>query len=134
MLERKLPCHCLLLCLTLYFCPSSWGQAALESLATSSSSGRTVALHSSFVRISDGIIIYPDRALSGNTAAVKLQVVADNIIRVTAIPVSFSMTSNATDGNTPDPTRSYNAAGDRSVRNTSPQTNSHPDPDTAFSG
>ena len=40
-----------------------------------------------FLKTDDGIIVYPDAELSGNTKAVKLQVVADNIIRVTASPL-----------------------------------------------
>jgi alpha-D-xyloside xylohydrolase len=38
------------------------------------------------VRASDGITIYPDTRFSGNTQAVRLQVVSDKIIRVTASP------------------------------------------------
>ncbi|HVW61446.1 MAG TPA: TIM-barrel domain-containing protein [Puia sp.] len=40
----------------------------------------------SYTRTSDGVIIYPDIKFSGNTAAVKLSVIADNIIRVLSFP------------------------------------------------
>lgn len=40
-----------------------------------------------FVRTRDGIIIYPDSNLSGGARAVRLQVVSDRIIRVTASPL-----------------------------------------------
>ncbi|HVM89483.1 MAG TPA: TIM-barrel domain-containing protein [Puia sp.] len=36
----------------------------------------------------DGIIIYPDTVVSGNTRTVRLQVIADNIIRVIAKPLN----------------------------------------------
>ena len=39
-----------------------------------------------FLKTEDGVIIYPDYRLSGNTKAVRLRVIADNIIRVTADP------------------------------------------------
>src|SRR5579875_327561 len=37
-----------------------------------------------FIKLKDGIVVYPNPQLSGHTKAVKLQVIADNIIRVTA--------------------------------------------------
>lgn len=37
-----------------------------------------------FVQTKDGVIVYPDINLSGNVRAIKLQVISDNIIRVTA--------------------------------------------------
>jgi len=40
----------------------------------------------SYVRTPDGVIVYPDLFLSGNTHSVKLQVIADNIIRVLSSP------------------------------------------------
>jgi alpha-D-xyloside xylohydrolase len=40
----------------------------------------------SYSRTEDGVIVYPDRFLSGNTHAVKLQVITENIIRVTCDP------------------------------------------------
>lgn len=40
----------------------------------------------SFVKTPDGVIIYTDPAYTGTTNTVKLEVVADNIIRVTAAP------------------------------------------------
>lgn len=40
----------------------------------------------SFTKTSDGILVYPDSKLSGNTKVVRLQVVNDKIIRVTASP------------------------------------------------
>jgi alpha-D-xyloside xylohydrolase len=39
-----------------------------------------------YTRTPDGIIVYPDTNQSGNTGAVKLQVVSDNIIRVISSP------------------------------------------------
>lgn len=41
---------------------------------------------SSFVITSDGVIVYPDPEYALNTQAVKVQVIADNIIHVTASP------------------------------------------------
>jgi alpha-D-xyloside xylohydrolase len=41
-----------------------------------------------YTRTSDGVIVYPDMRWSGNTAAVKLSVIADNIIRVLSSPVN----------------------------------------------
>ena len=38
----------------------------------------------SFKEVADGVIIYPDPRLSGNAQLVKLQVIADDIIRVIA--------------------------------------------------
>lgn len=40
----------------------------------------------SFSKTSDGVIIYPDESLAGNTRAIRLQVISDNIIRVLASP------------------------------------------------
>jgi len=40
----------------------------------------------SFTRTKDGIIVYTDHAITGKTQAVKLEVVAENIIRVIAVP------------------------------------------------
>lgn len=40
----------------------------------------------SYSRTPDGVVIYPDPNFSGNTAAVKLSVIADNIIRVCSSP------------------------------------------------
>jgi len=40
-----------------------------------------------YIRTQDGVIVYPDMRWSGNTAAVKLSVIADNIIRVLSSPV-----------------------------------------------
>jgi alpha-D-xyloside xylohydrolase len=54
----------------------------LISLSTLSQAAGT------YVRTPDGIIVYPDVHLSGNTAAVKLSVIADNIIRVLCSPGS----------------------------------------------
>ena len=39
-----------------------------------------------FIRTVDGVIIYPDTTISGNSRAVKLQVITDNIIRVISSP------------------------------------------------
>ena len=43
-----------------------------------------------YTRTPDGVIVYPDMRWSGNTAAVKLSVIADNIIRVMSSPVKGS--------------------------------------------
>src|SRR6185295_11136505 len=40
----------------------------------------------SFTQVNDGVIIYPDSRLSGNAQSVKLQVIANDIIRVIASP------------------------------------------------
>jgi alpha-D-xyloside xylohydrolase len=40
-----------------------------------------------FTRTPDGVIVYPDIRWSGNSSAVKLSVIADNIIRVLSSPV-----------------------------------------------
>ena len=42
-----------------------------------------------YMRIHDGVIIYPDTTLSGNVHAVRLQVISDNIIRVLSSPDPF---------------------------------------------
>lgn len=41
-----------------------------------------------FIKNADGIIVFPDINLSGNARAVRLQVIADKIIRVTASPAT----------------------------------------------
>ena len=38
----------------------------------------------SFIKTADGIIVYPDADLSGNAPVIRLQVINNNIIRVTA--------------------------------------------------
>ncbi len=48
-----------------------------------------------YTRTMDGLIVYPDTLISGNTAAVKLQVVADNIIRVTSQPQNQNLSHRA---------------------------------------
>src|SRR5450756_608094 len=40
-----------------------------------------------YIRTPDGIIVHPDSRFSGHAAAVKLSVIADNIIRVVSTPV-----------------------------------------------
>jgi alpha-D-xyloside xylohydrolase len=40
----------------------------------------------SYIKTSDGVIIYPDNQLSGNVRSVRLQVITQNIIRVMASP------------------------------------------------
>ncbi len=47
----------------------------------------TYAAEKGFLKTNDGVIIYPDTDLSGNAQAIRLQVIADNIIRVTASPL-----------------------------------------------
>ncbi|HEX8358332.1 MAG TPA: alpha-xylosidase, partial [Segetibacter sp.] len=42
----------------------------------------------SFVRTAEGVLVYPDPNLSGNAAVVRLQVITDKIIRVTASPTT----------------------------------------------
>jgi alpha-D-xyloside xylohydrolase len=39
-----------------------------------------------FIKTSDGVIVHPDAPFSGNARDVQLKVIADNIIRVVAIP------------------------------------------------
>src|SRR5688572_555990 len=39
-----------------------------------------------FIKTEDGVIIYPDADLAGNTQAIRLQVITENIIRVIASP------------------------------------------------
>ncbi|HSU52380.1 MAG TPA: TIM-barrel domain-containing protein, partial [Segetibacter sp.] len=41
-----------------------------------------------FIKNQDGVVIYPDTKVSGNTGAVRLQVITDKIIRVTASPAT----------------------------------------------
>jgi len=41
-----------------------------------------------YQKSADGILIYPDKSVSGNTAVVRLQVLTDKIIRVTASPTT----------------------------------------------
>lgn len=49
----------------------------------------------SYTKVKDGIIIYPQPAYAGNTQAVKLQVVANNIIRVIASTQKDSLSRNS---------------------------------------
>ena len=53
--------------------------------------GQNKTLSQSFSQTKEGVIIYPNPALSGNTKAVRLQVIADNIIRVTAAATADKM-------------------------------------------
>jgi hypothetical protein len=39
-----------------------------------------------FIKTNDGIVVHPDLPFSGNAKDVQLKVIADNIIRVIAIP------------------------------------------------
>jgi alpha-D-xyloside xylohydrolase len=48
-----------------------------------------------FTRTPDGVIVYPDINFSGNTAAVKLSVIADNIIRVCSSPAGSTAASKS---------------------------------------
>jgi len=48
-----------------------------------------------YTRTADGVIIYPEINLSGNASAVKLSVIADNIIRVTSSPTGAAATSQS---------------------------------------
>jgi alpha-D-xyloside xylohydrolase len=48
-----------------------------------------------FTRTADGVIVYPDITLSGNATAVKLSVIADNIIRVLSTPTGVPDTSQS---------------------------------------
>src|SRR3954469_13587110 len=41
-----------------------------------------------FSETKDGVIIYPNPNFSGNTKSVRLQVITDNIIRITASPTT----------------------------------------------
>ena len=47
-----------------------------------------VSAQGSFTRTPEGVLISPDKVLSHNTSAVKLSVIADNIIRVTSTPMT----------------------------------------------
>lgn len=65
--------------------------ALREEVRTCEEGGQTPgAIHAhgggSYARTEDGVIVYPDILLSGNTHSVKLQVVTDNIIRVISSP------------------------------------------------
>src|SRR4051794_28805656 len=53
-----------------------------------SSCGKSFAQTSlkAFEKTVDGVLIYPDSNVSGNTGAIRLQVISDKIIRVTAYP------------------------------------------------
>jgi alpha-D-xyloside xylohydrolase len=90
--ERKLLCLSLLLCpiLSLYYSPIRAGsffapiglhRDSIPPITTLPAEGT-----GAYIRTEDGLIVYPDLLLSGNTAAVKLQVVTDNIIRVISHP------------------------------------------------
>jgi alpha-D-xyloside xylohydrolase len=46
----------------------------------------TVFAQGDYKKITDGVLVYPDKRLSGNAAVVKLQVINDKIIRVIASP------------------------------------------------
>lgn len=50
------------------------------------SSGGVAGPRDRFTRTADGVVVYPDGRYSGHTAAVRLLVVADNIIRVLSSP------------------------------------------------
>jgi len=50
----------------------------VQSIAQTSQKG--------FVKNADGVLGYPDENISGNTKVVRLQVISDKIIRVTASP------------------------------------------------
>jgi alpha-D-xyloside xylohydrolase len=60
-----------------------------------------------YARTRDGVIVYPDTVYSGNTRAVKLEVIRDNIIRVTCSaaadiqPVNSLITTYSTDPRLP---------------------------------
>ncbi|HMO62573.1 MAG TPA: glycoside hydrolase family 31 protein [Ferruginibacter sp.] len=59
-----------------------------------------------YIKTDDGVIITPVPELAGNSQAVKLQVIADNIIRVIATPhkqpnTSFSLSNNLRPGQLP---------------------------------
>ncbi|HEX2534713.1 MAG TPA: TIM-barrel domain-containing protein [Chitinophagaceae bacterium] len=49
----------------------------------------------SFIKTEDGILVTPDPAFSGGAARVRLQVVAENIIRVLALPSGADSTSKS---------------------------------------
>ncbi|MHA4810971.1 TIM-barrel domain-containing protein [Flavitalea flava] len=59
-----------------------------ESTRSQSLSDRSFQMNpkGTYSRTADGVLVYPDPLVSGNTTAVKLQVVADNIIRVLSSP------------------------------------------------
>ena len=59
----------------------------------------------SFKQAEDGVIIYPDPNLCGNAKLVKLQVIADDIIRVIASPVKNQQQRNSLAVNFSDTTR-----------------------------
>jgi len=92
MLDRKL------LCLALFFflpltrilanVPRTFrsGARILENVFRTFPSGTRILVNGGFVRTRDGLIVYPDSRVSGHTAAVRLSVVADNIIRVLCSP------------------------------------------------
>jgi alpha-D-xyloside xylohydrolase len=48
-----------------------------------------------FLKTSDGVIVYPDTAQSGNTRSVRLQVISANIIRVVASPADEEQTGQS---------------------------------------
>ena len=41
----------------------------------------------SFIQTKDGVIVFTDPAFTGTSNAVKLEVISENIIRVTAVPL-----------------------------------------------
>jgi len=47
---------------------------------------KSFAAEKDFLKTGDGVIVYPNKDLSGNARAIRLQVIAANIIRVTASP------------------------------------------------
>ncbi|HWK07251.1 MAG TPA: TIM-barrel domain-containing protein [Puia sp.] len=78
--ERKLLCLSLLLSPILLFSSLTRAESPFPHKNHPAPSPGT------YIRTEDGLIVYPDPLLSGNTGSVKLQVVADNIIRVLSGP------------------------------------------------
>jgi alpha-D-xyloside xylohydrolase len=58
----------------------------LLSLLTVSIFNALLAEHPSYIQTKDGIVVFTDPFFTGTSNAVKLEVIADNIIRVTATP------------------------------------------------
>src|SRR5882757_632923 len=84
MSERKLLCLSLILCpiLSLCYSPIQAGYP-IDSIPPVTLPAEDTG---TYIRTGDGLIVYPDPLLSGNAAAVKLQVVTNNIIRVISSP------------------------------------------------
>src|SRR5258708_14511179 len=96
--ERKLLYLSLVLCPMLYFSPSIRAEFPFPRTDSITPVTQPAETAGTYIRTDDGLIVYPDPDLSGNAAAVQLQVVTNNIIRAIArpTPAAYSSPSSVT--------------------------------------